>query len=83
MMDSGLALLKVANGDLDGAIIRMITHREWDIAAPIAVIRAAGGMVTDEHGGEIPCGRGGVDFNYLVVSNGRVHRELLGIINSA
>lgn len=80
MMDSGLALLKVANGELDGAIIRMLTHREWDIAAPIAVIRAAGGVVTDERGGEIPCGKGGVDFNYLVASNGSVHSELLRVI---
>jgi myo-inositol-1(or 4)-monophosphatase len=81
-MDSSLALLKVACGELDAAVIRMTTHREWDIAAPIAVIREAGGMITDETGVEIQCGLGGVSFTYLVASNGCVHKEILKLINS-
>lgn len=81
-MDSSLALLKVACGELDAAVIRMTTHREWDIAAPIAVIREAGGMITDETGVEIQCGLGGVSFTYFVASNGCVHQEILKLINS-
>jgi fructose-1,6-bisphosphatase/inositol monophosphatase family enzyme len=80
MMDSGLALLKVANGELDGAIIRMTTHREWDLAAPMAVLREAGGRVSDQTGAEIPCGRGIVDFSYCIASNGLIHEELQAII---
>lgn len=80
MMDSGLALSKVACGELDGAVIKMTTHREWDIAAPMAILREAGATVTDERGLEIPLGMGGIHFQYFVASNGRVHQSLLTII---
>jgi myo-inositol-1(or 4)-monophosphatase len=80
MMDSGLALAKVACGELDGAIIKMTTHREWDIAAPMAVLREAGATVTDERGGEIRIGTGTIAFEYFVASNGRTHQELLAIL---
>ncbi len=80
MMDSGLALAKVACGELDGAIIKMTTHREWDIAAPIAILREAGATVTDERGGDIPLGTGEIAFHFFVASNGRTHQELLAII---
>jgi len=80
MMDSGLALAKVACGELDGAIIKMVTHREWDIAAPMAILREAGATVTDEQGRAIPLGTGTIGFEYFVASNGHVHNELLGLI---
>lgn len=80
MMDSGLALTSVATGKLDAAVIKMTTHREWDIAAPMALIQEAGGMVSDERGRPIPVGMGGIEFEYFVASNGRVHQEVLGII---
>jgi myo-inositol-1(or 4)-monophosphatase len=80
MMDSGLALAKVANGELDGAIIKMVTHREWDIAAPMALLKEAGGIVSDELGKEVPLGTGTIGFKYFVASNGRVHDHLLKII---
>ncbi len=80
MMDSGLALLKVASGELDGAIIRMTTHREWDLAAPMAVLLEAGGRVTDQTGVEIRCGTGILDFSYCIASNGLIHQELQDLI---
>jgi 3'-phosphoadenosine 5'-phosphosulfate (PAPS) 3'-phosphatase len=80
MMDSGLALLKVAQGELDGAIIRMTTHREWDIAAPAAIIRSAGGVVTTETQSPIRYGTGVMDFQYLVASNGLIHEALQAVI---
>ncbi len=80
MMDSGLALAKVACGELDGAIIKMTTHREWDIAAPMAILQEAGATVTDERGNPIPVGTGNIAFQYFVASNGRIHTELLTII---
>jgi fructose-1,6-bisphosphatase/inositol monophosphatase family enzyme len=80
MMDSGLALLKVAQGELDGAIIRMTTHREWDIAAPAAIIRSAGGVVANETQLSIRFGTGRIDFQYLIASNGLIHKELQAVI---
>lgn len=80
MMDSGLALAKVASGELDGAIIKMVTHREWDIAAPMAILAEAGATVTDEKGRPIPLGTGTIEFGYFVASNTHVHQELLSVI---
>jgi myo-inositol-1(or 4)-monophosphatase len=82
MMDSGLALLKVANGELDGAIIRMTTHREWDIAAPMAVILSAGGVASDQAGNQIKLGRKAIDCPYFIASNGKLHQQLMGLIES-
>ncbi len=81
MMDSGLAFLKLITGELDGAVLRMTTHREWDIAAPIVAIKEAGGRVSDETGKEIPCGLGTLQFQYLVASNGTTHGEILSLIS--
>jgi myo-inositol-1(or 4)-monophosphatase len=82
MMDSGLALAKVASGELDGAIIKMVTHREWDIAAPMAILQEAGATVTDEKGRAIPTGTGSIGFTYFVASNTHTHKQLLNIIPS-
>jgi len=79
-MDSCLAFLKVAKGELDAVIIKMTTHREWDIAAPMVLIREAGGVITDERGLQISCGLGAVSFSYLVASNGKLHQEILRLI---
>jgi 3'-phosphoadenosine 5'-phosphosulfate (PAPS) 3'-phosphatase len=76
-MDSGLALLKVATGELDGAVIRMTTHREWDLAAPAAIIEGAGGRLTDERGKSLKFGTGELSCLFVIASNGDVHDELL------
>ena len=80
MMDSGLALLKVATGELDGAIIRMTTHREWDIAAPAAVLLSAGGCYSSETGDPVRLGVGDVEFAYFIASNGLVHEQLQALM---
>lgn len=79
-MDSGAALYAVAAGGLEGAIIKMVTHRDWDVAAPTAVIRAAGGRVTNESGGEVTFGQGLPEYQYFVASNGFSHDALLALI---
>lgn len=81
-MDSGLALFKVAKGELTGAVIKMTTHREWDIAAAILCIKESGGKVTDENGQDVPCATGAIKFDYFVASNGALHEQLLQLIPS-
>lgn len=81
-MDSGLALAQVAMGELDGVVLKMKTHKEWDLAAPMAILNECGARVSDERGGEIPLGVGEIGFRYLVVSNGLVHDELLAVASS-
>ncbi len=81
-MDSGCAFAQVATGELDGVVLRMKTHREWDIAAPMSVMLEAGATITDEHGNPIPIGVGEISFEYFVVSNGLLHEALLGQIAS-
>ena len=79
-MDSGLAFAQVATGELDGAVVRMKTHREWDLAAPMSVLIEAGAKVSDEKGMPIEIGVGEVSFEYFVVSNDLCHEALLGLI---
>jgi 3'-phosphoadenosine 5'-phosphosulfate (PAPS) 3'-phosphatase len=83
MMDSGLALLKVASGELDGAIIRMTTHREWDLAAPAAVLFSAGGVMSDETGKPIKFGSGIINFQYVIASNSHIHKQLQGLAGTS
>jgi myo-inositol-1(or 4)-monophosphatase len=52
--------------------------QSYDIQAPIAVIEAAGGMVTDWAGG--PAHRGG---RALAAANPHIHAEALAILNEA
>lgn len=79
-MDSGLALLSVAQGSFDGIIIRLVQHKEWDLAAPAMFILEAGGMVTDGKGKAISFCRGPFDYEYFVASNGLVHSGLLEML---
>jgi len=79
-LDSGYALMQLAVGKIDGVVIKMVTHREWDIIAPTAIILAAGGMVSDEYGESISYEKPGINFQYFAASNGHCHQELLELI---
>lgn len=79
-LDSGLAFFKVAAGELDGMILKVVTHQEWDFAAPMAVVLEAGGKVTDENGTPVLLNEGEIRYRYLVASNGKTHAELLALV---
>lgn len=64
-------LAGVADGSLDG-VVTNIRPFPWDTVAGVAMVRAAGGTVTDLSGD-----RWRHDSVGLVASNGRVHDELL------
>ena len=71
---SSLELAFVAAGRVDGMIITP-PIRIWDVAAGMLMVREAGGMATDFNGDEH-----GIAKNGLVVSNGKVHKQLLKVI---
>ncbi len=91
-MDSGCAFLSVASGAFDGLIIKIVSHREWDLAAPAIVVTESGGRVSDEHGNDVSFGPGSLNrknqageeialpYRYFVASNGIAHEELLSLI---
>jgi len=79
-MDSGCAFLMLASGVFDGLIIKIVSHREWDLAAPAIAVEESGGRVTNEHGEALRFVPGQMNCRYFVASNGRVHDELLSII---
>lgn len=72
-MDSGLAFMCLANGTLDGVILKIGRHKEWDIAAPLLMVQEAGGKVTDERGRPLVFKQGKTNYQYLVASNGPAH----------
>jgi fructose-1,6-bisphosphatase/inositol monophosphatase family enzyme len=79
-LDSGLAFLTLCTGDFDGFILKIRTHREWDLAAPTLMVEESGGKVTDEHGAPIRFAENSMTYRYLVASNGVLHDELLALI---
>ena len=79
-MDSGCAFLSVGRADFDGLVLKIVTHREWDLAAPAVVITESGGMVTDEHGRPITFNNTSMAYDYFVASNGLIHDRLLELI---
>jgi myo-inositol-1(or 4)-monophosphatase len=81
VLDSGNALLKVASGELDAVIIKIVTHKEWDLAAPSRIIIEAGGVISDEQGSEIHFGEREIYYSYFVATNKKVHTEILSYLN--
>ncbi len=84
-LDSGCAFLTLAEGTFDGLIIKIVSHREWDLAAPAIVVEESGGRVSDENGDPVSFksstfSGGPGSCRYFVASNGRCHDELLKLI---
>jgi myo-inositol-1(or 4)-monophosphatase len=64
----------VADGTYDGYWERAL--HAWDIAAGTAIALAAGGHLTALDGGPAELARG-----YIVLTNGRIHDELVGLVS--
>ena len=79
-IDSGCALINLSRGNFDGIILKLTTHREWDLAAPAIAIMESGGQVSDENGNQIKFNKGKMDCGYFVASNTLCHGELLNIV---
>ena len=81
-VDSGIAFLKIAQGEFDAAIIKHGALSIWDLAAPSIVISEAGGKVTDENGGAISFLNPNKSYKYFLASNGLIHEKIQSQINS-
>lgn len=72
------ASMCVATGDFILAIFPGTKHKNCDIAAVKIIVEEAGGKVTDLFGQEQ---RYDKDINGAVISNGKIHEEVLSTIN--
>ena len=70
------ACMCVANGDFNLAIFPGTKHKNCDIAAAKVIVEEAGGIVTDIFGDEQ---RYDQDINGAVISNGKVHDEVIEV----
>ncbi len=68
----------VASGDFTLAIFPGTIHKNCDIAAVKVIVEEAGGIVTDLFGNEQ---RYDQDINGAIISNGKVHKEVVETIN--
>jgi myo-inositol-1(or 4)-monophosphatase len=68
---AALDLCMVADGTYEGYWERKL--RPWDIAGGIAIVRGAGGRVSDFEGG-VEC----ITSGHVVATNGHIHDALLG-----
>lgn len=71
---AALDLCYIAAGRTDGFFERNL--KPWDYTAGIAIVREAGGVVTDMEGNEPIYDRP----SDIVASNGRIHNAMMGII---
>ena len=71
------ALIGVANGSLDGAVIKMCGHQIWDIAYASLLVSEAGGWVTNEKGAPLRFRDINPSMEYIIASNGKIHNQLL------
>ncbi|MCK4859384.1 MAG: inositol monophosphatase [Candidatus Omnitrophica bacterium] len=71
---SALHLAKIASGNLDIHFKSRFNY--WDYAAGIMLVKEAGGKVTDFEGRDIT-----KSSENVVVSNGKIHKEILDILN--
>ena len=67
----------IASGDFSLAIFPGTKHKNCDIAAVKVIVEEAGGKVTDLFGNEQ---RYDEDINGAVISNGKVHNEVIETI---
>ena len=71
----------VAAGEADGTVTAWTRH-EWDIAAGTLLVREAGGIVTDAAGLDVEFNRPDTALRGVVVSNGKLHAGLLGLVRT-
>ena len=74
MFCCGLDLFSVACGMTDGTVFYGAPH--YDTAPGVLAVKEAGGVVTDKKGNDWK-----LDSQYMVVSNGKIHKELLKLLN--
>ena len=79
-MDSGRAFLAVARGDIDGAVMKMGRHKEWDLAAPSLLIEEAGGAISDDRRKEVLFNCDGIQYTYFLASNSKTHEQLFSLL---
>lgn len=71
------ACMCVASGDFNLAIFPGTKNKNFDIAAAKVIVEEAGGKVTDLFGNEQ---RYDKDINGAIISNGKVHSEVVSVI---
>lgn len=81
-IDSGMAFFDIARGELDAFVIRIKTHREWDIAAPAIILQESGGVLSDEQGASLLFNQPEMKWRYVVAGNRHCHNEALAIVRS-
>ena len=75
---AGLKGVSVAEGSADAYLALGTAGQRWDVCAVDAVVRAAGGRVTDVHGHDLDYRRRSLLNDHgLLVTNSRVHRAFV------
>jgi len=76
-----LRLARVAEGAIDGTLVRPDSH-DWDLAAADVLVHEAGGLLTGASGAPVVYNRPGARHGLLVGAGRAVHGQLLGRLQS-
>lgn len=75
--ESTEALVAVACGDVDIAVIKMCGHKIWDVAFASLLVSEAGGCVSDDKGSPLSLHELAPSFEWIIATNGRLHPAAL------
>lgn len=76
---TSMDLVRIAQGVFDATIVIDSSGKWWDRVAGFLFIKEAGGKITSLNGGEVNSENHAIG---LVASNGKIHKQLLEIVNS-
>jgi len=80
---SGVKAVKVAAGEADVYIQPGKAGKRWDACAPEAIVRAAGGMMTDTRGNAFDYRSGELENSAgILATNGILHAPVAGVLAS-
>ncbi|CAG0878540.1 unnamed protein product [Darwinula stevensoni] len=80
---AGNKVLMVVEGKVDAYVYASTGTKKWDTCAPEAILRAAGGILTDIHGSPLPYDRDAQHMNARGILASRsleLHEELLAMV---
>lgn len=78
MGSAGVKAARVACGESDAYVQPGAAGKRWDACGPDALVRAAGGMFTDQHGALLDYAGGDLEnADGMIATNGELHDAVL------
>ena len=79
-MESTEALYDLSNAHSGIVVIQICGHKGWDMAAPLHLVLASGGTITDLKGNQIDFNSEDFDYDHVIATKGEDHFRVVEIL---